>query len=174
MNPKIKEALAAIGALARAGIGAWPKSISFGILQDIRVQVRAALALCDEEPTLGEELDIYERVVSICGQDRANKLIDLFKITSRDKQPAVPMAMRGSVIWFAQQMERKLQKHDADYGPSGWEHTDLNFLWARLYDEYHEARKATGTQEIIDECADIANFAMMIADIHNAAGYKVV
>ena len=93
MNPKIKEALAAIGALARAGMSAWPKSISFGILQDIRVQARAALALCDEEPTLGEELDIYERVVSICGQDRANKLIDLFKITSCDKQPTVPMAM---------------------------------------------------------------------------------
>jgi len=75
--------------------------------------------------------------------------------------------LREAVRSFAWEMEHKLRKHDGDYGPEGWKMCDPNFLWNRMRDEINEAKKATSTQNIIEECADIANFAMMIAD--NAA-----
>jgi hypothetical protein len=62
-------------------------------------------------------------------------------------------------------MEHKLRKHDGDFGPDGWKDCDPNYLWNRLKEEIDEAKAATGTQEIIEECADIANIAMMLADL---------
>ena len=84
---------------------------------------------------------------------------------------------RREVRWFARQMEAKLQKHD-DRG--GWDSCSADYLLRRIADERGElgrqlrklarkiAKGGTVTRaegaEVIAEAADVANFAMMIAD----------
>lgn len=80
---------------------------------------------------------------------------------------------RKEVEWFADQMEKKLSQNDHK---GGWQNCDFKYLLKRLKEEQTEvedALKLRGTtffgtvlkdKEIIDECADVANFAMMIAD----------
>lgn len=71
---------------------------------------------------------------------------------------------RASVRWFAERMEAKLAKNDHK---GGWQNCELQYLSMRLTQERKElteAIKSKDKQRIIDECADIANFAMMIAD----------
>ena len=83
---------------------------------------------------------------------------------------------REPVRWFAEQMEQKLREYDASRGKRGWvddigpggPEEMLEFLFERLRDEIDEVDRAMGdasTKNIIRECADVANFAMMIADI---------
>jgi len=75
------------------------------------------------------------------------------------------MTVRKSVLWFGEQMEIKLKEND---GRQGWGHSDLEWLCRRIADERNELKRAIATKsdmEIIGECADVANFAMMIADI---------
>jgi hypothetical protein len=47
-----------------------------------------------------------------------------------------------------------------------WETVDCDYLFDRLLEEVQELKDArSGTaKQIIDECYDVANFAMMIAD----------
>lgn len=71
---------------------------------------------------------------------------------------------RNSVRWFATKMEAKLAKNDHK---RGWAGCELQYLSMRLTQERKEltdAIKSKDKQRIIDECADIANFALMIAD----------
>lgn len=71
---------------------------------------------------------------------------------------------RNSVRWFATKMEAKLAKNDHK---GGWGSCELQYLSMRLTQERKElteAIKSKDKQRIIDECADIANFALMIAD----------
>jgi NTP pyrophosphatase (non-canonical NTP hydrolase) len=88
------------------------------------------------------------------------------------------VALRPSVVWFAVQMERKLALHDDREGWSKWEVSKFPYLLARLGEELQElmmaidiAKDATMetasacSDAIVEEAADIANFAMMIADI---------
>lgn len=83
------------------------------------------------------------------------------------------LRVRPAVVWFAQQMEERLSRHDHDRGPDGWVGNAHDDLLGRLDDERSELQEAVfsceGTKEKIQlEAADVANFAMMIA--HNAAG----
>lgn len=87
------------------------------------------------------------------------------------------MKTRESVAWFAERMEKKLLAND---GKNGWLQCDKTYLTKRLHDELREMinrAKDIGwsnfnhmpiadrdIEELVDECADIANFAMMIAD----------
>jgi len=70
---------------------------------------------------------------------------------------------RIAVVFFAKGMLRKLGKnrHKAH-----WETVDCDYLFDRLQEEVKELADArSGTvEQIIDECYDVANFAMMIAD----------
>lgn len=85
------------------------------------------------------------------------------------------MKIRKEVLQFAQDMERKLQANDHK---GGWKDEDYDWLfdqmkkelkeveeifdklsWSSLYDLDDSVKKS-----IIDELADVANFAMMIAD----------
>ncbi len=79
--------------------------------------------------------------------------------------PAVPTgAVRESVQWFAEQMERKLQENDCK---GGWGLAGNEYLLARLREETVELGKAlvaSSRAPVIREAADVANFAMMIAD----------
>ena len=83
-------------------------------------------------------------------------------------------ALRPAVQIFAEAMERKLQANDHK---GGWEGMPLSWLRGRLTDESKELDAAIAAyindignrdlskprQAILCECADIGNFAMMIA-----------
>ena len=93
------------------------------------------------------------------------------------------MTIRKEVIWFSEQMEKQLKKNDHK---SGWKHCKYTYLLERLCEEYKELDdcfwmpdsrsdmmwlgddvdlKGRFTKaDVIKECADVANFAMMIAD----------
>jgi NTP pyrophosphatase (non-canonical NTP hydrolase) len=72
--------------------------------------------------------------------------------------------VREPVRWFAEQMERKLAQHD---DRPGWKGEDFEYLLIRLMGELGELcnlQPGTELQTVIDEAADVANFAMMISD----------
>ncbi len=78
--------------------------------------------------------------------------------------------LRPSVRWFAEQMEKKLKQND-DTKPS-WLGMDMSELFRHLEEEVKEVDEELRTRpgsgiRIIQECADTANLAMMIADNHN-------
>ncbi len=76
--------------------------------------------------------------------------------------------MRESVRWFAEKMEAALAAHD---DRPGWEGESTRWLFMRLCDEADELETAfrmSDPERMIHEAADVAAFAMMIAD--NARG----
>jgi NTP pyrophosphatase (non-canonical NTP hydrolase) len=82
----------------------------------------------------------------------------------RDK----PDEIRDPVLLFAAMMELRLREHDGEKGRHGWRDERLSWLFQRLYIEYEELRLALetdNTEAILKEAADVANFAMMIADV---------
>ncbi|MCL6615826.1 MAG: hypothetical protein K6T39_01655 [Anoxybacillus ayderensis] len=78
--------------------------------------------------------------------------------------------VRESVKWFAEQMEAKLKENDEK---GGWDDCNIYWLIKRMREETNELLKAVNLhrdlgatkENIIREAADVANFAMMIADI---------
>lgn len=71
--------------------------------------------------------------------------------------------MREEVVQFAQRMEEKLA--DNDHKP-GWKHCSREELFTSLLLEVDELEDALfDGGNVIDEAVDVANFAMMIADI---------
>lgn len=78
--------------------------------------------------------------------------------------------MREQLQWFAERMESKLKENDHK---GGWDGCNLYWLVERLKEETNELLceinihrdLGENRQSIIRESADIANFAMMIADI---------
>ena len=70
--------------------------------------------------------------------------------------------MRSELAWFANEMERKLQLNDYK---TGWKHMPLRQLLTRLKQETRELEKAIKNgKSVVEEAADVANFAMMIAN----------
>ena len=75
--------------------------------------------------------------------------------------------LRPEVQWFAEQMELKLRANDHK---GGWANEDLLWLWSRIREEWEELHTAIFCQDpipqdlIVGEAADVANFAMMVAD----------
>jgi NTP pyrophosphatase (non-canonical NTP hydrolase) len=74
-------------------------------------------------------------------------------------------------------MEGKCRKHDKDRGVRGWKEIHIRHLLHRICEEYHEALSAAlearadtsnedfkKLEDLLWECVDIANFAMMAAD----------
>jgi hypothetical protein len=79
--------------------------------------------------------------------------------------PAVEYKLRPEVAAFAMLMEAELRKHD---DRPGWKKENVQWLYSRLIDELQELFVAIPTQvagTIGKEAADVANFAMMIADV---------
>src|ERR1035437_1393282 len=80
--------------------------------------------------------------------------------------------VRPAVKWFAEQMEAKLKANDHK---GGWKNCTLQYLSMRLTQErkelYDAIKNRDGSffgdshtdEEIIKECADIANFSLMIS-----------
>ncbi len=83
------------------------------------------------------------------------------------------MTLRPAVQGFAERMEANLRRHD-ERGTSGWDDETIDFLKARLHEEVDElvialhmskAYPGEYKRRARDEAADVANFAMMIADV---------
>ena len=81
-----------------------------------------------------------------------------------------PEGLREPVRWFAELMEDKLRENDYK---GGWDNENIYWLWERLREETSELLAAIDATRdlyadpinIALEAADIANFAMMIADL---------
>jgi len=73
-------------------------------------------------------------------------------------------AVRSDVVKFSFEMESKLRENDHK---GGWEDCDPLELFDRLLEEknelYDALLKPGNPEHVIKECADVANFAMMIA-----------
>jgi hypothetical protein len=81
---------------------------------------------------------------------------------------------RDEVKQFACLMEQKLREHD---GIRTWKDANQGYLYQRLTDEIQELHLSLfpipfqfeygprQKEEILKECADVANFAMMIWDV---------
>ncbi len=69
--------------------------------------------------------------------------------------------VREPVRWFAGEMERQLRHND---NKTGWGHLRKDRLLVYLAGEIGELALAASPEDIIHEAADVANFAMMIAD----------
>ncbi len=80
------------------------------------------------------------------------------------------MKKRKSVLWFANQMESVLQEND---NKDGWDDCSVHWLLARLTHEVAELQEVfaggdldyVSHERVIEEAVDVANYAMMIADI---------
>lgn len=105
----------------------------------------------------------FTAIISSCkfGQisiTEANKMINEQLALTTQLKP------RPAVQWFANQMEVKLKLNDHK---CGWQYCELQYLSMRLTQERKELTAAIESKEpakVISECADISNFAMMIAD----------
>lgn len=79
------------------------------------------------------------------------------------------MKLRPVVRTFAARMERALAAHDADRGRHGWRQDTCLDLLARVNDEVDELREAVLSRvsraEVNKEAVDVANFALMVADV---------
>jgi hypothetical protein len=77
--------------------------------------------------------------------------------------------VREPIRWFATKMESELRANDHK---GGWSDCNIWWLLSRLREEVDELEVAMhmatagdiGWDEVIAESADVANFAMMIAD----------
>ena len=76
------------------------------------------------------------------------------------------MKIRKEVMKFARCMERELRENDYK---GGWKHDTMDSLLKRLNQESEEIQtsinRAHNYRLIVHECADVANFAMMIANV---------
>ena len=82
----------------------------------------------------------------------------------KERMHPAPLALRQSVVTFAQAMEEKLQENDHK---GGWHGCTMQYLSMRLTQEREELRKAVergNPEEVLREAADVANFCMMIAE----------
>jgi NTP pyrophosphatase (non-canonical NTP hydrolase) len=78
--------------------------------------------------------------------------------------PGLAIRLRPEILRFALDMEENLLRNDHK---GGWEGMTVNQLFLRLVQETLEltaALEADCPTDIISECADIGNFAMMIAE----------
>ena len=79
------------------------------------------------------------------------------------------MSIIPQVLWFSKQMEAKLE---ANRYKGGWADTSEGWLYERAVGEMRELAVALHSQNpelVIKECADVANFMMMIADKQRGA-----
>lgn len=123
------------------------------------------------------------------GDEKINRLLAFldsedFEWSSKSLHSSNPVlpAVRESVMWFSKEMEAKLAINDHK---GGWAACDVRWLLNRLNEELEELENIISTRElesgyrsageglsiidtdneaIIKEAADVANFAMMIAD----------
>jgi NTP pyrophosphatase (non-canonical NTP hydrolase) len=70
-----------------------------------------------------------------------------------------------TVKWFAERMKNKMMQNNHKRNWRDEPLQDLIIAISTEFGELVEALEKGDFEEIIDECADVANFAMMVADI---------
>jgi len=79
------------------------------------------------------------------------------------------MILRAQVRAFAEAMERRLQAND---WKGGWTGCDAYAFCHRILDEYCELLVALdapqANKRVLEEAADVANFAMIVCDLRGA------
>ena len=86
-----------------------------------------------------------------------------------------PIRLRPELQWFAEQMELRLRANDYK---GGWEASPLAYLNGRLREEMNELDREVfplseaDPKRVTHEAADVANFAMMIADRARRQGHN--
>lgn len=83
------------------------------------------------------------------------------------------MKLRDEVKWFAEKMETELLEND---NKGGWRDCWIEDMLARIPEEYKELLEAVASKDahrVISEAADVANFALMVADIANRYGVQL-
>lgn len=123
-------------------------------LQAENVELRSKLATAEHTYAVKDAL-----VVRVATQER-NLLVDL--IRSLPNSPTWPY-----VLAFAKTMEEKLAMNRHKGDREGWVKDPVSALMRRLDDEMGELDHAVHIQSIAagSESADVANFAMMVADV---------
>lgn len=116
------------------------------------------------------ELSQEERHKASWEVDEHHNKMDKIK---RDILKQIP-PVREEVKAFSELMEKKLQANDHK---GGWHHCSLDYLTYRMREEqaelfqaltlYHRFPNEQTRVLVEDECSDVANFAMMIADLVN-------
>lgn len=106
--------------------------------------------------------------VGVLDYDAAKKLIEQHIDNMTDKVfesfPEISPCPRPAVIWFADKMEAKLKANDHK---GGWSKCELQYLSMRITQErkeLYDAIESKDSEKIISECADVANFCLMVAD----------
>lgn len=89
------------------------------------------------------------------------------RVLREHKEQAEKLAtLRPEVVAFAVEMERVLRRHDHK---GGWDHCTPAHLSRRLREELDElvdaVKSGQAPEKILDEAVDVANFAMMVADV---------
>lgn len=81
--------------------------------------------------------------------------------------------IRSEVKWFAEHMESKLQENEHK---TGWTDCTVDFLSSQIRKNLNEldsmfqelpSNYSVFSANVIRQCSDMANYAMMIADISN-------
>ena len=75
---------------------------------------------------------------------------------------------RGIIEHFSEMMEMRLQGFDDERGVHGWANESDIHMFDRLIETVYSLKQGLLTndkEKVLKECADIANFAMMIFDI---------
>lgn len=116
--------------------------------------------------TVKEALETLQPSIADFGDNEDRMAFDVVEsfIEARLAEKPTTYQLRPEVGAFAVIMEQTLRKHD---DRPGWKDCDAEVLLARLYEEVNELASAinTGSSTVPKESADVANFAMMIADV---------
>ena len=115
---------------------------------------------------LKDKLQGWPDAMCLTSRDIADLISLIESSGEKEGVPAVEYKLRPEVAAFAMLMEAELRKHD---DRPGWKNERLTWLSDRLDDEFGELSGAIedqlGVEKISQEAADVANFAMMIADV---------
>jgi hypothetical protein len=115
----------------------------------------------------GYWVTVCEKILSELDREREESHKDRVGLNQRIMQLEVENRKlreergREPVAWFARRMEAKLREND---WKGGWENCTLQYLFEKLDEEIHELSACSTDVEVIEEAADVANIAMMIAD----------
>jgi hypothetical protein len=104
-----------------------------------------------------------------CGERR------LIASESREAALRADLALRPEVIAFARAMHAKIEGHNHDRGEHGWRAADAQrlMLWLRSYvatldEALPERHGSLDPLLLLSKAANVANLAMMIADVAGA------
>ena len=129
--------------------------------------------MCGKLPVWKQRFDIGgilecehdDHYVCVCGKD----LITAITAWNRRTEPignSDELPIRSEVKTFAEFMEVSLKLNDYK---GGWRNKTPDWLMSRLKDEVQDLQAALDfalyNEEKIGECVDVANYAMMIADV---------